>query len=108
MAITCVDATSFKGIGLTMPDDAAWLPAFDAHCAGGGANAEEGAAYGVVLLAAAGSGVFRSVEAVCKETIKITGNTVPGKDREMYEDLYPVYRAFYPALKQTFHMIDKE
>ena len=68
-------------------------------------NAEEGAAYGAALLAAAGSGAFRSVEAACDATIKITGSTLPGKDREIYEGLYPLYQNLYPALKQTFHMI---
>jgi len=65
-------------------------------------NAEEGAAYGAALLAATGSGVFRSVESACDATIQITGSTSPGNDREVYEKLYPVYRELYPALKPTF------
>ena len=66
-------------------------------------NTEEGAAYGAALLAAAGSGVFRSVESACDETIQITGSTSPGEDREIYERHYPLYRNLYPALRPTFH-----
>jgi len=68
-------------------------------------NAEEGAAYGAALLAATGSGVFRSVEEACDETIKITGATQPGKDQQVYENLYPLYCDLYPVLKLTFHSI---
>ena len=66
-------------------------------------NAEEGAAYGAALLAATGSGAFRSVESACDATIQITGSTQPGKDQNLYEKLYPLYRDLYPALKPTFH-----
>jgi len=68
-------------------------------------NSEEGAAYGAALLAATGSGVFRSVESACKETIQITSVTSPGDDQEIYENLYPLYRDLYPALKSTFRSI---
>ena len=65
-------------------------------------KAEEGAAYGIVFLAATGSGAFRSVESACDVTIKITRTIRPGNDREVYESLYPIYRDLYPALKPTF------
>ena len=68
-------------------------------------NVEEGAAYGAALLAATGSGVFRSVESACDATIQITGITQPGRDQVVYEKLYPLYRDLYPALKPTFHAI---
>lgn len=68
-------------------------------------NAEEGAAYGAALLAATGSGAFSSVEAACDATIQITGVTSPGKNRMVYENLYPLYRDLYPALKPTFHKL---
>jgi xylulokinase len=68
-------------------------------------NAEEGAAYGAALLAATGSGVFRSVASACDETIRITGTTSPGDDQEVYSKLYPLYRGLYPALKPTFNSI---
>jgi len=68
-------------------------------------NAGEGAAYGAALLAAIGSGVFKSVESACAETIRITDTVYPGKDREVYEKMYPLYRDLYPALKPTFNLI---
>ncbi len=68
-------------------------------------NTEEGAAYGAALLAATGSGVFPSVEAACDATIRITGVTGPGEDSAVYEEIYPLYRGLYPALKPTFTAI---
>ncbi|MGD8402608.1 MAG: xylulokinase [Anaerolineales bacterium] len=69
-------------------------------------NAEEGAAYGASLLAATGSGVFGSVESACDATIQITGVTSPGENQTVYEQLYPLYRGLYPALKSTFSGVD--
>jgi xylulokinase len=68
-------------------------------------NTEEGAAYGAALLAATGSGVFRSVESACETIIQVTGTTRPGKDQEIYERLYPLYRGLYPALRPTFNTV---
>jgi len=68
-------------------------------------NTAEGAAYGAALLAAAGSGAFRSIEEACEATISITGSTSAGVDREAYEYLYPLYRDLYPALKPSFTKI---
>jgi len=68
-------------------------------------NTTEGAAYGAALLAAVGSGVFGSVEAACDMTITITGCTGPGKDQSIYDDIYPLYRELYPALRPTFKRI---
>jgi len=65
-------------------------------------NTVEGAAYGAALLAAAGAGAFASVEAACREVVRITGSTVPGTAQEVYSERYPVYRELYPALKQVF------
>ena len=71
-------------------------------------NADEGAAYGAALLAAAGSGVFRSVEEACDATITITGSTSPGTDQSVYNEIYPLYRELYPALRPTFTAVGKE
>jgi xylulokinase len=68
-------------------------------------NTEEGAAYGAALLAATGAGVFPSVDAACNATIQITGATGPGEDSAVYEEIYPLYRGLYPALKPTFTAI---
>jgi len=65
-------------------------------------NTVEGAAYGAALLAATGSGVFRSVESACDATIHLTSTTSPGNDQGVYERIYPLYRDIYPALKPLF------
>jgi xylulokinase len=66
-------------------------------------NTSEGAAFGAALLAAAGTGGFSSVEQACQQAISITGNTSPGKDQDLYLEIYPTYRNLYPALKPIFH-----
>jgi xylulokinase len=68
-------------------------------------NTTEGAAYGAALLAAAGSGAFPSVEAACDATIQVTGTTSPGKNQQFYDEIYPLYRELYPALRPTFNAI---
>jgi len=64
--------------------------------------------YGAALLAVAGSGVFRSVESTCDATITITGNISPGTDQSVYDQLYPLYRELYPALRPTFTAVGRE
>jgi xylulokinase len=68
-------------------------------------NTVEGAAFGAALLAGTGTGVFRSVEAACDATIQVTGTTTPGKDQNIYQTLYPLYRELYPLLKTTFRSV---
>jgi xylulokinase len=68
-------------------------------------NTEEGAAYGAALLAATGAGVYSSVESACDATIRITGATRPGADQAVYNKIYPLYRALYPALRPAFQAV---
>jgi len=68
-------------------------------------NTTEGAAFGAALLAAAGAGVYDSVESACDASIQITGSTIPDKTAGIYDDIYPLYRDLYPALSPTFHKI---
>jgi xylulokinase len=68
-------------------------------------NTTEGAAYGAALLAAAGTGRFDSVEEACDATIQVTGTTEPGLNQSVYDELYPLYDALYPALRPTFNMV---
>ncbi|MGH9468713.1 MAG: xylulokinase [Terriglobia bacterium] len=64
----------------------------------------EGSAFGAALLAGAGGGVYRSVEAAAKDAVHIRERVVPGKDSaEIYERLYPVYRSLYPAVCGVAH-----
>jgi xylulokinase len=69
-------------------------------------NAEQGAAYGVSLLAAVGSGQFKNIEEACKATIEVVKKVPPKKPSvKAYKDLFPIYQALYPALKESFHAI---
>lgn len=69
-------------------------------------NAEEGPAYGVALLAAAGTGAYKNVVEACKKTISVVTETPPNKPaQKMYNQLYPHYGQLYHSLKQDFQNI---
>jgi len=68
-------------------------------------NTTEGAAYGAALLAATGAGVFPDVPAACMAVVTVTGRTEPGPASRFYEEMYPLYRALYPALRPTFNAV---
>lgn len=70
-------------------------------------NVEEGAAFGAALLSATGSGVFRDIEEACDAAIMITDNTSPGANKPIYDDIYPLYRMLYPALRPTFDAVGR-
>lgn len=66
-------------------------------------NLSEGAAYGAALVAGVGAGVFPSVEEACDATLRPAARTEPSQaGRKIYDDLYGVYRALYPALRPAF------
>ncbi|MEO1995773.1 MAG: xylulokinase [Planctomycetaceae bacterium] len=69
-------------------------------------NAEEGPAYGVALLAAAGTGAYKNVVEACSATIQITSSTPPdAKARKVYNRCYPQYGQLYHSLKSDFSNI---
>ena len=66
-------------------------------------NAEEGPAYGVALLAAAGTGAYKDVVEACKATISVVTRTKPAAPaRKTYNKCYPVYQQLYQSLKSDF------
>ena len=65
-------------------------------------NTTEGAAYGAALLAGVGAGLFESVPAACRQTIRVTSRTEPAEATAVYQERYPRYRALYPALADEF------
>ncbi|MCY2924633.1 MAG: FGGY-family carbohydrate kinase, partial [Planctomycetota bacterium] len=69
-------------------------------------NAAEGPAYGVAILAAVGTGAYRSVPEACQAAIKIT-RTIPPKAaaKKLYASYYTQYTKLYPALKDQFAAI---
>lgn len=70
-------------------------------------NASEGPAFGVALLAAAGTGAYKDVVEACKATIAVTGETKPVKtSQKVYDRAYPLYGKLYRSLKEDFRGID--
>lgn len=69
-------------------------------------NAEEGPAYGVALLAAAGTGAYKNVAEACDATISTVTQTAPdAKARRAYNRAYPIYGRLYRSLKGDFAAI---
>jgi len=69
-------------------------------------NTTEGGAFGAALLAAVGAGVWSTVPEACRATIKVVSATSPQPAQvKVYDDLYPLYRGLYPALKPTFDAV---
>jgi len=66
--------------------------------------AEEGAAYGAGLLAGAGVGVWRSVEAACETAVHVAKRVEPiAGNVELLNRRYEEYRKLYPALRGIGH-----
>jgi xylulokinase len=66
--------------------------------------AEEGAAYGAGLLAGAGVGVWRSVEAACETAVHLAKRVEPiARNVESLNRGYEEYRKLYPALRGISH-----
>jgi len=69
-------------------------------------NVDEGPAFGVALLAGVGTGVWASVAEACRATIRTVERSPPDPAaRAVYNRLYPIYRALYPALRDPFRQI---
>lgn len=69
-------------------------------------NSEEGAAYGVALLAAVGAGAYKNVEEACSATIRVVQQTPPTRTvAKQYARAFPVYQQLYRSLKGDFKQI---
>ncbi len=69
-------------------------------------NAEQGPAFGVALLAAVGTGQFKSIEEACHATIEVVKKTPPKKSAvKTYNRLYPIYQSLYGTLQSTFQKL---
>lgn len=71
-------------------------------------NAEQGPAYGVALLAAAGTGAYKDVVEACQKTITVVSQTAPDrKAKAIYNKFYPTYGSLYRSLKNDFETLAK-
>ena len=69
-------------------------------------NTEEGAAYGVALLAAVGAGEYKNIQQACAATIRVEKETSVNRPAKKYYDrAFPVYQKLYPSLKDDFKAI---
>jgi xylulokinase len=68
---------------------------------------DEGPALGVALLAAVGTGTYRSVADACRAAITVRDKAEPDSDAaKTYNRFYPIFRALYPALKDQFKAVN--
>ena len=69
-------------------------------------NSEEGAAFGVALLAAVGGGAFKDIQEACKSAIKVVKETKPNaKAQKAYDAAMPIYQKLYCSLEEDFRAI---
>lgn len=69
-------------------------------------NASEGPAYGVALLAAAGTGAYKDVVEACSATISIVTTTkADAKAKKTYNAAHAIYQQLYGSLKGDFGTI---
>lgn len=68
-------------------------------------NAAEGAAFGAAMLAVVGAGAFPDVPSACESLVRATSSTTPGPAASIYDELHPIYRDLYPALRPAFHAV---
>jgi len=69
---------------------------------------EQGAAYGVALLATVGDGAYRDIAEACKATIEIASQTpVDRKAAKAYGKLFPIYQSLYGHLRDDFAALAK-
>lgn len=73
-----------------------------------GLVAAEGPAYGVALLAAVGTGTYKSVEEACGATVQTCDPAKPNKkNQKVYDAYYPSWQGLYKALKSEFEVLAK-
>ena len=68
--------------------------------------ADEGAAYGVALLAAVGAGEYKDITEACAATIKTADESKPDvQAHKVYDRAFPVFQSLYRSLKDEFRKL---
>ncbi len=66
-------------------------------------TADEGAAYGVALLATVGAGHYKDISEACEATVRTAESVKPDpKAKKSYDKTFPVFQGLYTALKPEF------
>lgn len=69
-------------------------------------NTDEGAAYGVALLAAVGAGVFRDIREACAAVIHVVRQTAADRTaRRHYDRAFAEYQQLYRSIREDFKRI---
>jgi xylulokinase len=69
-------------------------------------NVEEGGALGVALLAAVGTGEYKTIRQACQSAISVARTIKPNaKAKRLYKAYYQQYTRLYPALAESFAQI---
>lgn len=69
---------------------------------------EEGPAFGAMILAGVGCGIYESVEAACDKLIHTSKEIdVTKQDHQQYTAYYELYQSLYPALQKSFQQLSK-
>jgi len=71
---------------------------------------QETGSLGAALLAGIGSGIYRSYEeasSVAREVIEVKRVEPDPVNREMYDELFSIYREVYPNIKGSVHRLVK-
>ncbi len=71
-------------------------------------NASAGAAFGVAILAGAGTGAFSSVDEACARVVRETSRVEPADDRSAFLAAQARFRSLYPALRPWFSAAGSE
>ena len=71
-------------------------------------NTQEGAAYGVALLAGVGAGIWRNVPSACRQAIRTMATCRPRrKFVSLYNRSYPQFSHLYQSLRKDFQNIGR-
>lgn len=69
-------------------------------------NSDEGPAFGAAILAAVGTGAYRSVPEACEKLATVRKRYLPAPGSvERYRVLHGEYQKLYPALRGVFHAV---
>ena len=70
--------------------------------------ASEGGAYGAVLVAGVGAGIWKDLEEAAS-ILRVETETLPIRaNQAAYQDAYEIYCALYPALKPVYDLGAKQ
>lgn len=69
-------------------------------------NSDEGAAFGVALLAAVGGGEYQNIEEACQVAVSTVQTVSPiPENQNIYQKSFPIYQQLYRSLKNDFQSI---